>query len=128
MKLLQSVFLVTVFTVITTTSLYAQKGNKRNPEDIAQQQTKWMVEDLGLDKGQEEKVSAINLDFINSMFGAREKHMGDREAMQAEMKTFRKKKDTEMKKVLTEEQFKLYKKKLVEMREQRQGNKGGGMK
>ena len=128
MKLLQSVFFVTVITVIASTSLYAQKGNKRSPKDIAKQQTDWMVEDLSLDKAQEEKVSAINLDFINSMFSAREKHMGDREAMQAEMKTFSEKKDTELKKVLSEDQFKLYKKKLAEMREQRKGNRGGGMK
>jgi hypothetical protein len=108
--------------------LYAQKGNRRSPKDIAKQQTDWMVKELSLDKGQEEKVSAINLDFINSMFSAREKHMGDREAMQVEMKTFRKKKDAELKKVLSEDQFKLYKKKLAEMREQRKGNRGGGMK
>ena len=54
--------------------------------------------------------------------------MGDREAMQSEMKKYRKEKDTEMKKVLTEDQFKLYEKKLAEMREQRKGNRGGGMK
>jgi len=126
MKLLQSLFLLTVITVITSTSLFAQKGNKRSAKDIAKKQTEWMIKDLSLDTTQAEKVATINLNFTNSMFSAREKNMGNREAMQTEMKTLRKKKDTELKKVLSEEQFKLYKKKLAEMRAQRNGNRGGG--
>jgi len=128
MKLLQRIFLLTLITVITSSSLYAQKGNKKSPEEIAQQQTKWMVKDLNLDTTQAEKVATVNLNFINKMFDARENNMGNRDAMQAAMKTLRKKKDTELKTVLSEDQFKLYKKKLAEMREQRRGNRGGGMK
>jgi len=128
MKLLQSIFLVSIIAVLSSTGLYAQKGNKRSAEDIASRQTEWMVKELSLDKVQAEKISAINLNFTKQMFSVREKHMGDREAMQSEMKKYRKEKDTEMKKVLTEDQFKLYEKKLAEMREQRKGNRGGGMK
>ncbi len=128
MKLIQSVFLAVVITALTSVELYAQKGNRRSAEDIAKQQTKWMVEELSLDDAQAEKVSAINLNFTNQMFSAREKHMGDRDAMQAEMKKYRKEKEAELKKVLTEDQFKLYEKRVAEMREQRKNGRGGGMR
>ncbi len=47
--------------------------------------------------------------------------------MQAEMKRFRQEKDKALKKTLSEEQFKLYKQRMKELKEQRKGKQKGMM-
>ena len=127
MKLLQSVLLVTIFTVMSSVNLYAQKGKKKSPEEIARQQTEWMTKELKLDQDQQQKIAKINLDISKKIEKTRNEHMGNREAMQSAMKVHRKEKDKEMKEVLTKEQYELYKKKLAEKRNNMK-NKKGGMK
>ncbi|NPA37774.1 MAG: hypothetical protein GXO47_13095 [Chlorobi bacterium] len=128
MKLVQITFLAVVFTLAGSLSLYAQKGNRKNPEDAAKQQTEWMVKELGLNKVQAEKVKQINEDFFKTMTTAREKHMGDREAMKAAMKNARKAKNEKLKEVLTKEQMEKYNNKVAERRQSAQNNRKGNKK
>jgi len=126
MKLLQIVFLTTIIALTGTLNLYAQKGNKWSAEDAAKKQTEWMTKELKLDEAQAVKVQAVNKEFFDKMFAEREKNMGNREAMQAAMKSARKVKIDKLKEVLSKEQYELYKQKLAERRGQMQGRKKGG--
>jgi len=119
MKVLQITLLVTVFSLMGTLNSFSQNKQRRTPEDMAKQQTSWMKEELKLSAEQEKKVYDINLKTMMNLKAARQKHQGDREAMQAEMKQFRTEKDKALKKTLSEEQYKLYKQRMKELREQR---------
>ncbi len=126
MKLLQSVFLVTIFTVISSVSLFSQSRQHRSPEDMAKQQTEWMTKELTLDKGQVEKISVMNLKYSKELQKTWQENQGNREAMRSAMTKLTEEKDKELKKVVTEDQFKLYKKKVAERRAQMRGQRGGG--
>ncbi len=126
MKLLQSVFLVTIFTVISSVSLFSQSRQNRSPEEMAKQQTEWMTKELTLDEGQVEKVSVINLKYSKDLQKTWQQNQGNREAMRSAMTKLTEEKDKELKKVLTEDQFKLYQKKVAERRAQMRSQRGGG--
>ena len=125
MKLFQSVLLVALFIVLSSVNVYAQKGKKKSPEEIAKQQTEWMTKELKLDEKQQQKIAKINLDFSKKIDETRKEYSGNREAMQSAMKVHRKEKDKEMKEALTNEQYELYKEKLAERRNNFKKKKGG---
>jgi len=127
MKVLQITLLVLVFGIFANVDSFSQNYQKKTPEDIAKQQTSWMKQEINLTPDQEKKVYDLNLETIKNMRAARDQHMGDREAMQAEMKKNRMQKDKALQDILSDEQYKLYKQKVKELREQRKG-KNKGMK
>ena len=125
MKLVQLTLLTTVFVLFSTLNVVGQGRNRKSPEEMAKQQTEWMKKELKLSAEQEQKMYNINLETAKKMRQTRERHSGNREAMQEEMKVTRRQKDKEMKEVLTKEQYELYKKKLDERRSNFQNKKKG---
>lgn len=104
-------------------SMNAQPGGgnwNADPEQRATQQTALMTEKLALSEAQSAKVKEINLKYANKIKEAREKAAGDREAMRATVGTIRQEQDTELKTVLTEEQWKQW----VTYREESRGSRG----
>jgi len=128
MKLVQLTLLTTVFVLFSTLNVVGQGRNRKSPEEMAKQQTEWMKKELKLSAGQEQKMYNINLETAKKMRQTWEKHKGNREAIQEEMKVTRRQKDKEMKEVLTKEQYELYKKKLDERRSNFQNKKKGKMR
>lgn len=116
----------------TTISIAQNRGGQRNfdPEERAKTQTAELKEVLGLNKDQEKKVYGLNLD-TNKKFGAMRNEMqasgGGFEGMREKMTKIREEQDKEMKKILSDEQWKKYEKYLEERRSRRgQGRSGGG--
>lgn len=120
--LLLSVF---VFTVVTT----AQDRGPRNfdPKEMAKRQTEELTKVLDLNKDQQKKVLELNTKSGEKMSELREDMMGggDREAMREKMMKIREDQNKEMKKILTEDQYKKYEKYLEERRSRWSGGSGG---
>ena len=121
--LLLSVF---VFTVVST----AQDRGQRNfdPKEMAKRQTEELTKVLDLNKDQQKKVLELNTEAGEKMSAMRNDMMsggGDREALREKMMKIREDQNKEMKKILTEEQYKKYEKYLEERRSQR-GQRGPG--
>lgn len=119
------VLLAATLFVVTTTSLLAQRGQgNRNPEAMAERQTKYMVKELDLNDEQTTQVQEINLAFAKKLQEARKELKGDREAMQelrAELDTAR---DEELKAIFTEEQFATYQELKASRGKGKKGKKG----
>ncbi len=122
--LLLSVF---VFAAVTM----AQDRGPRNfdPKEMAKRQTDELTKALDLNKDQAAKVLELNTKVGEKMSSMREEMRdggGDREAMREKMTKIREEQKVEMKKILTEAQYKKYEKYLEERRAQRgQGRPGG---
>ncbi len=122
--LLLSVF---VFAAVTM----AQDRGPRNfdPKEMAKRQTEELTKALDLNKDQAAKVLELNTKVGEKMSSMREEMRdggGDREAMREKMTKIREEQKVEMKKILTEAQYKKYEKYLEERRAQRgQGRPGG---
>jgi len=120
-----------LFAIVFATVSVAQNRGMGNvdPKEMAQRQTEELKKALNLNKDQEKKVLALNQKSAEQMSALREEMMsggGDREAMREKMTKFREEQTAEMKKILTEDQYKKYEKYLEERRGMRgQGGPGG---
>ncbi|RIJ50790.1 DUF4890 domain-containing protein [Maribellus luteus] len=118
---------VIVFAAVTM----AQDRGPRNfdPKEMAKRQTDELTKALDLNKDQAAKVLELNTKVGEKMSSMREEMRdggGDREAMREKMTKIREEQKVEMKKILTEAQYKKYEKYLEERRAQRgQGRPGG---
>ncbi len=118
MKKLLSFSIAVLFAVGTT---FAQGGGANaTPEERAQRQTAQLNEAVKLDKTQEEKIYALNLDRAKQMQELRASAGGrpDREKMQEMQKSFEEK----LKPILTAEQWTAYEK-LREEQQSRMRNR-----
>ncbi|WP_075591055.1 DUF4890 domain-containing protein [Labilibacter marinus] len=118
------IFTLAAFLVLSI-SVNAQ-GPQRGgtPEEMAKKQTEKMKKDLSLSEDQVTKVSAINLKYAKKIDEVRNNASGDRAAMRESMQPIRKARNAEMKKVLSEDQYKTMVEKDKEMMEKRR--QGGG--
>ena len=102
----------------------AQPGD---PAERAERQTLLMQEKLSLSGKQLEKVRDINQRYAVKQADAWKQAAGDREAVREAMGVLREDKNSELKKVLTTEQFQQYEALEQEMRNQRgPGRRPGG--
>ncbi len=91
--------------------VFAQQGQggqgrgNMDPKEMAKRQTDQMKETLDLTAGQLPKVEALNLKYADKFMAARDKADGDRDAMRSTMMAINKKKDVELKKILTADQW-----------------------
>lgn len=110
----------------TVISMAQPGGQRMSAEERAKTQTAELKEKLGLDKAQEKKVYDLNIEAGKKMAAMREGMQGggDRDAMREKMTKMREDQNKEMKKILTEAQYKKYEKYLEERRSQR--GPGGG--
>jgi hypothetical protein len=97
-------------------------GQNMSPEERAKSQTKQLDELLDLNKDQETKVYDLNLKAGKEMSKMREEMQGgggDRDAMREKFGKMREGQNKEMKKILSDSQYKKYEKYLEERRSQR---------
>jgi Spy/CpxP family protein refolding chaperone len=109
--------LVTGWVSLLISPVFAQQPGM-SPEDRAKHQTDMMKTELKLAPDQETKVYAINLKYVQKMHDARD--IADTAARRKSFESLNKQKDTEMKGVLTPEQFKSYQKLVEDMKARRQ--------
>lgn len=121
MKRIILLSMLAVFCQFTTLqNLYSQtKANnkvRRTPQEKADARVKRMTQDLSLTADQVPKVKAIILDRIQKMDALKTKYASsaDKKEMHQKMKTIRDQKESELKAVLTPEQYA----KHVQMKEQ----------
>lgn len=115
---------VIVFTMFMG-SLSAQQGQgqgqrvQRSPEEIAKSQIAWMKTDLKLDQASETKVYDVLLKYAKQSSEERQKLMaaGDREAMRAKMSEINSARDKELKVLLGDKNFQIFKSKEAERRQ-----------
>ncbi|MGE9291943.1 MAG: hypothetical protein ACQKBT_13165 [Puniceicoccales bacterium] len=91
------------------------EGASISPEEIAENQTEWMVKSLDLDEATEEAVHEINLDFVSAAKAVANSD-GSRFSRMRELKELMEEKDEDLKAVLTSSQFESYKKLQKERR------------
>ncbi|MEZ5102919.1 MAG: hypothetical protein R2757_00360 [Draconibacterium sp.] len=114
-------FLLIAILMGTTISMAQPGGQRMAPEERAKQQTAELKEALGLDKTQEKKVYDLNLETGKKMQKMREEMGGQgfSDEMREKMQAMREETNKEMKKILTDEQYKKYEKYLEERRARR---------
>lgn len=100
-------------------TVHAQNNDLKNstPEERAQFQTEWMENELSIDSTVVPTVYDINLKYANKMESIKNSS-GSRYQKFQQMKSFSGEKDSELKKVLTKEQYSLYQKRKDEIREE----------
>lgn len=119
-------FLLIVLILGTTVSMAQNRGGDFDPEERAKSQTAELKELLDLKKDQEKKVYDLKLKAGKEIAEMRKDMQGgggDRDAMRAKFGEMREKQNKEMKKILTEDQFKKYEKYVEEQREKRRQNR-----
>lgn len=100
---------------------FAQPGQRGGKQGRGGLSAEWMVKELKLDDTQAKKVKEVNANMIEKMKKLREDTGGDRETMRSQMQKIRKEQNAELKKILTDEQYKT----LQEKMKARQGQRGG---
>lgn len=129
---MKKIGLLLLFAFVLTTVSMAQNRGERNfdPEEMAKRQTEELTKTLDLNKDQQKKVLSLNKEMGEKMSAMREDMRdggGDWGAMREKMTKIREEQNKEMKKILTEDQYKKYEKYLEERRARRgQGRPGGG--
>jgi hypothetical protein len=121
---------IRLFSVIVLSTLmgsvFAQPGQQqggqrvqRTPEEIAKSQVEWMKTDLKLDEGVQKKVYDIILKYAKQSADERQKLMaaGDRDAMRAKMTEITAARDKELKVILGDKTYELFKTKETERRQ-----------
>jgi hypothetical protein len=102
-------------------SLYAQQGQRvqRTPEEVAKSTVDWMKTDLKIDDATQTKVYDIVLKYAKQASEERQKLMpaGDRDAMRAKMTEITAARDKELKVILGDKTFDLFKTKDNERRQ-----------
>jgi hypothetical protein len=102
----------------------ASKHHKITPEERAQRKAELLSQQLQLNAGQTSKIKAAMIERNNALRTIREKVNGNDEAFRNEALPIRKKFHNDLKKILTEDQFKKFK----EFRKANQRNNGATQK
>ena len=112
--------LLLMVVLLTSTISFAQRGGQRmSPEERAKQTTERLTKALDLKKDQEKKVYDLNLKAGKEMSAIFQDAGGDREYMREKMGKVREKTNKEMKKILSDSQWKKYEKYMEEQRNRR---------
>ena len=128
MKTGMKFLLVLIFSMFMT-SLIAQQGQgqrvQMTPEETAKAQVEWMKTDLKLDDATQKKVYTVVLNYAKQFSEARQKLMaaGDREAMRAKTTEINAARDKELKVILGDKNFELFKTKEAERRQAARGQR-----
>ena len=132
---MKSTFIAMALGLVTTTT-YAQTENQNNatqkqetrqratPAERASQQTKMMATTLSLSADQEAKVQALNLKRLTQIDALRESKESQENVDRNKAKTIRDNWNTELKSILTPEQYTKYEVQQGEMRGKRSRRNG----
>jgi parvulin-like peptidyl-prolyl isomerase len=119
-------FLMMVFAAFVAEAQPGGQGRQFSPEDMATRQTEQMEEYVKMTKDVKQKVYDLNLKYAKKSQelrgGGNFMDMSDsqREKMRAQMNAQQQEKDTEMKKILSADQYKQYEKYREEARQRMQ--------
>jgi periplasmic protein CpxP/Spy len=113
-------FLSVIILLMQVVSLTAQPVHKQHlqghktqktPEEIAKMQVEWMKKDLNLDEETRKKVYDVALKYSKQSLEERQRliEAGDRKAMKARMTEINETRDKELKAILGDEKFELFK-------------------
>jgi hypothetical protein len=119
-RLLSLIVLSMVMTLAFAQQMQAQGQRvQRTPEEIAKTQIEWMKTDLKLNEATQTKVYDVILKYAKQSSEERKKLMaaGDREAMRAKMTEITAARDKELKIILGDKTFELFKTKEAERRQ-----------
>jgi hypothetical protein len=119
-RLLSLIVLSMVMTLAFAQQMQAQGQRvQRTPEEIAKTQIGWMKTDLKLNEATQTKVYDVILKYAKQSSDERKKLMaaGDREAMRAKMTEITAARDKELKIILGDKTFELFKTKEAERRQ-----------
>jgi CHASE1-domain containing sensor protein len=132
MKTIMKKFILAAFALMVSVSMFAQqpqRGERREfkPEEMATRQAEYMKKELSLDDKQYKSVHALFLkrnEEMKAQFANRQEgQQVDRETRRAEMIKKQDAMDTELKKILTSEQYAKYKE--MQKKEQERRKQGG---
>lgn len=113
MKKVLGLFLVIL---LSSASVYAQKDKRSNRGGDPAQRMEKIISDLKLDEKQAADFRKVQEDFRAKIKAEREAAKEDRNQMREKMKNMRKEMDTELKKILNDEQYKQYQEKMERQR------------
>lgn len=108
MKKVIGLFLVIL---ISTATVFAQSGNRHGKKGDHSKRSEKMIEELKLNEKQAADFRQVETDFRAKMEKERESVKDDRSKMRDKMLTMRSEKDAQVKKILTDEQYKIYQEK-----------------
>jgi Spy/CpxP family protein refolding chaperone len=115
-NLIKCLVVVGFLLVGMTVKAQQERPHKFSPDQMAQRQTEWMKTNLSLTNDQVQKVSAINLKYVEQMQAVRD---SSKEMRMDKMKSMRASKDSELAGILTPEQLKAFQKHQEEMEAKR---------
>ena len=113
MQLFKSVIILCL--AVSTSVAIAQDRPRRSPEERAENQTHWMQKNLGLSQDQNKKVYDIILFYAREAENAAAEPRGNEKKI--EKNGIKKDRESELKEVLTPDQFSKYKMHMQEMKE-----------
>lgn len=109
--------------VLSSASVFAQEGRRMDRKMNPAQRCERMITELKLNETQAAEFRKINEDFMKQAEKERREMNTFRDKQRDKMMTMEKEKDAQLKKILTDEQYKLYQDKKQSMRKKhRQGN------
>ena len=130
MKTKMAFLSVIILSIVISVSAQMGQGQgqrvHRTPEEIAKSQVEWMKTDLKLDDATQKKVYDTILKFAKQSSEAREKMMpaNDRDAMRAKMTEITAARDKELKPILGDQNFELFKAKEAPRRQEMMKQRG----
>jgi hypothetical protein len=119
--------LAMILVLVTSVAMAQRGGQNVDPKERAKSQTEQLKKALDLDKDQEKKVYELNLKAGKEMAEMRKDMQGgggDRDAMRKKFGAMREKQNKEMKKVLSDDQYKKYLKNQEEQMKKRRQQGG----
>lgn len=108
MKKVIGLFLVIL---ICSTTVFAQSGNRQGKKGDPSKRSERMIEELKLDDKQATEFRKVEADFRAQMEKEREAVKEDRSKMREKMTAMRTEKESQIKNILSDEQYKLYQEK-----------------
>lgn len=111
MRLVKVYFIATLmFACLSTAFAQSQNGQqpRMNPEEMAKVLTDRMTTEIKLNEKQQTEVSAINLKYSKKMIEIFQANQGNWDVIRTKMEESRALKNSEIKAVLTDDQYKLY--------------------
>jgi Spy/CpxP family protein refolding chaperone len=123
--IMRKLMLAAIAVVFVCSTALGQQRQRPSSDDIAKKQTEQMTKNLSLTDDQKAKVDAINLKYAKKQEEAFKSSKEDREAKREEMKKTRDAKDSELKAVLTADQYTKYQQ-IREEQKNKRGEKGKG--
>lgn len=110
---MKKVLVICIVALIASVSAFAgsdapQRGNRGNGDKDSQKRIEKMCKDLNLNEEQTKQFQQVNKDFMEKMKAQREASDTDRQKRREAMQAMQTERNAQIKKILTDEQYKKY--------------------